>query len=61
MNMLDKLPTPEIKKERDQNNPKMTEQKLKIKNNNKLMNYAKEKNLYDIRLYQKGGFLYFLL
>ena len=44
---------PLIKKERDQSNEKIVQQKLKIKNNENVMNRAKELNRFDLEVYQK--------
>ena len=52
--MSDKLPTPEIKKERDQSTGKTAQQKTEIKSNASLMKRAREVNQYDIRLFKKG-------
>jgi hypothetical protein len=57
MAMTDKLPAPEIKKERDQSTGSTSEQKAAIKGNAELMRRAREVNQYDLRLYAKGKFV----
>jgi hypothetical protein len=57
MAMTDKLPAPEIKKERDQSTGSTSEQKAAIKGNVELMRRAREVNHYDLRLYAKGKFV----
>lgn len=54
LGMADKLPQPEIKKERDQSTGKTSEQKAAIKADQELMRLAREVNQYDLRLYKKG-------
>jgi hypothetical protein len=61
MAMTDKLPAPEIKKERDQSTGSTSEQKAAIKGNAELMRRAREVNQYDLRLYAKGKLVYCVL
>lgn len=57
--MTEKLPQPEIKKERDQSNGEIARQKADIKNNAALMKRAREVNQYDLKLYEIGEFVFF--
>jgi hypothetical protein len=59
MNMTSKMPKVEIKKERDQSNGQLSKKKADLRDNEQLMNRAREVNQYDTRLYQLGTFLSF--
>lgn len=54
MDMTDRMPLPEIKKERDHNSGKVSQDKAALKANAALMRRAREVNHFDLRLYDLG-------
>ena len=54
MNMAERMPLPEIKKERDHNSGKVSQEKAQLKADESLMRRAREVNQFDLRLYDLG-------
>lgn len=55
MDMTQRMPqVPEIKKERDHNSAKVSQEKADLRTNAALMQRAREVNQYDLRLYELG-------
>lgn len=54
MHMAERMPLPEIKKERDHNSAKVSQEKAELKADAALMRRAREVNQFDLRLYDLG-------
>jgi len=54
MGMAERMPLPEIKKERDHNSGKVSQEKAQLKADEGLMRRAREVNQFDLRLYDLG-------
>lgn len=54
MGMTDRMPAPEIKKERDHNSGKVSQDKAALRADKALMQRAREVNSFDLRLYDLG-------